>query len=586
MSIKNTLNRISIVISIFKIYKWASILLLFLMISSSFFEMIGLGMILPLLEVIINPNNAESASLIILQPILQFFPEYYKLLVLCSMLIIFYLLKNILLILKNGYSYHFIFRYRQLWSNEIMKKYIKADYSYLLSQKQGKLVNNLIIEPEKSAHLLRYFIEFISKIVTCIFLTNLMLIADWKITIFLMIISMFIFIVLRKTTYRYSISVGEKRVALSQDLTSIGAENISGVRQIKTFSVEHQKSKLFAETLKRYLKMLLKFQVLKVLPKPIAESIVIVGIGGGLVYLTYLRQIPINEMLPTIGLIIMVSQKLFPIASELFSDRMKILNYVPSLKLTNDIYHSIIKEEDLNLGKPVRHLEGDIIFKNIGFQYSKSKTLFENLNFVIQNNKVTAIMGSSGEGKSTLVDLLFGLYRPKRGKILVNHMDLEDINLVSWRKLIGYVTQDVFLFNSTIRENILIGNMDATDEEMISAVEKANAKDFIEELPRGYDTVIGDRGLILSGGQRQRIAIARVLIRDPEIIIFDEATSAVDSETEKLIQECIIELSKSKTVIIISHRESTVQNADIIYNLEKGRILEASVADKTRNFIN
>ncbi len=570
----NISNKIATIFSIFKIYKWSALFLLFLMLSSSFFESLGLGMILPILELITNPENTDATSVRLLNPILKYFSEYYKFLVVSVIMIIFIVLKNILIILKSGFSVHFTYRYRKLWANEIMNKYIRSDYSYLISQKQGTLINNLIIETESSAQLMKSLIEFISKIVLCLFLYGLMLMSSLKITLFITLIALLIFFILRNITFRYSLNVGKKRVALSQQITTSAAENISGVRQIKTFSVEEQKLQLFSKLLKEFLSILLKFRILHSLPKPFAESIVVTGIVGGLVYLKYLTQIPIVQMLPLIALFVVISQRLFPNASQLFSDRMTILNLVPSLKLTNDLYQKTIEQEDIEKGIEIKHLKENIIFDNVQFDYNKSVKLFEGINLAIPKGKITAIIGSSGEGKSTIVDLLFGLFKPKKGKIIINDKDLQDLKLKSWRQLTGYVSQDVFLFNSTIRENILIGKPDATEQEIRAAAIQANADDFIKILPEGYDTIIGDRGLKLSGGQRQRIAIARVLVRDPELIIFDEATSAVDSETEQMIQKCIIDLSKTKTIIIISHRESTIQNADIVYTLENGVITQ------------
>jgi len=565
-------NKLTILFSIFKIYKWSALFLFFLMIASSFAESLGLGMILPLLELITNPNNTNSTSVRLLNPILKYFSEYYQIMVICIMIIISIVLKNILIVLKNGFSHNFAYRYQKLWASEIMKKYLRSEYSFLISQQQGTLINNVIIEPDNSAVLLRKLLEFSSKVILCAFLYALMLIASLKITLFISVISFFIFIILRKTTYQYSIDAGKKRVSLSQQITAVAAENISGVRQIKTFSVENQKSQLFSKLMHKYFSILLKFKIIQNLPKPIGESIVVFGIVAGLIYLKYVAQTSLTEMLPVIGLFIIISQKLFPVASQLFADRMNILNFVPSLMLIIKIFKKSLKKEELEKGYVIRNLKENIIFGDVHFSYIKSNKLFQGVNLEIPKGKITAIIGSSGEGKSTIVDLLFGLFKPQKGKILINNLDLNDIQLKSWRQLTGYVSQDVFLFNSSVKENILIGKPESTDREIKEASIKADADEFIKKLPQGYDTIIGDRGLKLSGGQRQRIAIARVLIRDPEIIIFDEATSAVDSETEQMIQECIIELSQSKTIIIISHRESTIQNADIVYTLENGVI--------------
>lgn len=181
---------------------------------------------------------------------------------------------------------------------------------------------------------------------------------------------------------------------------------------------------------------------------------------------------------------------------------------------------------------------------------------------------MTALVGVSGSGKSTMADLLMGLLTPQSGKIAVNHRDLREFSLASWREKVGYVCQDPFLFNMTLRENILMGKPDATEEEMVSAAKMANIHDFIIGLPEAYDTVIGDRGVKLSGGQRQRIVIARSVIRNPQLFIFDEATSALDSESEAAVRRSIEKLAEKKTIIVIAHRDSTIEKADVIFDLD------------------
>jgi len=191
---------------------------------------------------------------------------------------------------------------------------------------------------------------------------------------------------------------------------------------------------------------------------------------------------------------------------------------------------------------------------------------------IIGKGQVTALIGNSGAGKSTLLDLLSGFYNNYDGQIMVGDKELRDMDLQSWRSLVGFVSQDVFIFNTTVRENILLGNSQATEEEVIEAAREAGAYGFITALPKGFDTVLGDRGMGISGGERQRIAIARALVRDPEFLIFDEATSALDKEAQKLIQEMISRMKGSKTILIIAHNSSFVSNADMVYNLKSGQI--------------
>jgi ABC-type multidrug transport system fused ATPase/permease subunit len=186
---------------------------------------------------------------------------------------------------------------------------------------------------------------------------------------------------------------------------------------------------------------------------------------------------------------------------------------------------------------------------------------------VIPKGKMTAVIGPSGIGKTTIADLVIGLLEPTTGEIVVNGRSLQEYNLRSWRNRLGYVSQDTVIFNTSVKENIRIGKIDAGDEEIENAAKGAAIFDFVMSLPRGFQTEVGDRGVKLSGGQRQRIAIARAILRDPDLYIFDEATSALDHESERLIQKSIEEVGQDKTVLVIAHRLSTIENADVVYDV-------------------
>lgn len=226
-------------------------------------------------------------------------------------------------------------------------------------------------------------------------------------------------------------------------------------------------------------------------------------------------------------------------------------------------------------------LNDRIEFKNVRFQYAEGLPIvLENISFVVPRGKRVGIIGYSGSGKSTLAELLLRAYDPQAGDILIDQMNLKDFEIKSWRKAVGVVSQDTFLFHESIRYNIMFAHPGASEDMMIKAAKRAHAHEFIEALPQGYDTRVGDRGVLLSGGQRQRIAIARAILNEPEILIFDEATSALDSESEQYVQEALDDVSKEKTVITIAHRLSTVMNSDWIIVLDKGHIIEQGTSQQ------
>ena len=235
---------------------------------------------------------------------------------------------------------------------------------------------------------------------------------------------------------------------------------------------------------------------------------------------------------------------------------------------------------DLPDAKPLPRVIGEITFENVTFGYEKHHPVLYDINLHIRPGEMIGLVGPSGAGKSTLINLVCRFYDPTRGRILIDGHDLREVRMQDLRRHIGVVLQDTFLFPGTIRENIAYARPDATQEEIIAAAKAANAHDFIMRFPDGYDTWVGERGHRLSGGERQRIAIARAILRNPAILILDEATASVDTETERLIQEALERLVQNRTTIAIAHRLSTLRNADRIVVLERGRIVEMGTHDE------
>jgi ATP-binding cassette subfamily B protein/subfamily B ATP-binding cassette protein MsbA len=241
--------------------------------------------------------------------------------------------------------------------------------------------------------------------------------------------------------------------------------------------------------------------------------------------------------------------------------------------------NEILKDEDKDFarvgGRLFRSLQREIVLDHVSLQYvSGSAFALRNIDLTIPCGQKVALVGASGAGKSSIADLLVGLYDPTAGRILVDGVDLQDYDLSSWQQHLGVVSQDTFLFNASIASNIAYGSPDASREEIVRAAALAQAEGFIRALPEGFDTLIGERGYRLSGGQRQRLSLARALLRQPDVLILDEATSALDSHSERLVQEAIEQFEKGHTLLVIAHRLSTIVNADLICVMEHGEIRE------------
>lgn len=363
----------------------------------------------------------------------------------------------------------------------------------------------------------------------------------------------------------------EQLSALNGDLQEV----ISGIRVIRAFSMEDKESERFyhvnSDLSEKTFKTHFYHQIGPALTELSGSVVTMVFLGIG----AYLLEDPSFSKGMFIAFFLTLIFLMRPLK------QMSILvNLVQASAVASDRVFEILDREtdikDPSSPVPLGKIENTIEYKNVTYIYPNTdKYALKNINLTLVKGGTIAIVGSSGAGKSTLVDLLPRLIDPTEGSILWDGVDAKDLSLDNLRKRIGVVSQNIFLFNGSIKENIAYGRPDATEEEIRKAAEDAFASEFIESFEDGYDTLVGERGVMLSGGQRQRISIARTLLTNPEVLILDEATSALDTESERLIQQAFVRLYENKTVIIIAHRLSTVKIADTIYYLEDGEISES-----------
>ena len=356
--------------------------------------------------------------------------------------------------------------------------------------------------------------------------------------------------------------------------TSSALSFINGIRTVHASGTqEFERKRYYAATREVYQS---QFGLIKLssMVQPIVE-----GLGAtllvGMVVVSYgllisTGRLKAAELLTFLFVLIRTT----PLVSSLNGVRVTFISSQGSLGAVTDLLRRDDKPYFKDGKKQFTGLQRSIDFESVDFSYNPGEPVLHDITLSIKRGETTALVGSSGAGKTTLADLLPRFYDPTRGRVLVDGVDLRELKINSLRQKMAIVSQDTFIFNTTVRENIIYGVEDASDSDIYEAAQMANALAFIQDLPLGFETVLGDRGVRLSGGQRQRIAIARALLRNPEILILDEATSALDSVTENLIQESLEKLSKGRTVIAIAHRLSTISGADKVVVMEKGRIVE------------
>ena len=500
--------------------------------------------------------------------------------VLCIIILIIFLLKNVFLYLKNITLTIVQFRLITELRNKLYIHFHKLSLSFFNQHKSGELTSIVVNDVANMRQALtigfqRIFVEPINIIA----FTALLFIISWKlalIAITIIPLAGFVIVNISRSIRRKS-----RRTAVKiAGITNIITETLTSMRIVKAFAMEDYEVDRFSNETRNYYNLIFRRARLRSLAPPITETMgVIIGVA--------LLWVGGTEVLNAQGLtsedfirfILIMFSGLQPIRSlsNVFAEIQVGAASAERVFVILDIPPTIVDEFDAVI---IDTFENKILINDVSFKYESDDTVLKNISFEIEKGSSVALVGSSGSGKSTLADLIPQFYDVNQGAIEIDGQDIRHVTLNSLRRLMGIVTQETILFNDTIKANIAYGQKDVDDKQVIAAATAANALEFIEELPEGLDTVIGEKGVKLSGGQRQRLAIARAIMKNPPILILDEATSALDTESERLVQEALGTLMTDRTVLVIAHRLSTVTNADKIIVLEKGQIKEMGTHDE------
>ena len=365
----------------------------------------------------------------------------------------------------------------------------------------------------------------------------------------------------------------KERAKINAEVTGRLTESLGGVRVVKGYHAEQREHAVFSAGVERLLQNV--FKTLTATSLMSLTSSTLMGIVGAIVMFIGTRQIMAGKL--TLGEFFTYTMFLGYLAAPLFqvvSVGTQITEAVAGLERTREVLSETPEDEDPGRTVSLPPITGDVAFENVTFAYEKKKTVLHGISFHSKPGTVTALVGSSGSGKSTIIGLVAAFHKPNTGKVLVDGVDLATARLESYRTQLGMVLQDSFLFDGSIRENVAFAKPDATEEEILRACQIARVDEFAEKFELKYDTIIGERGVKLSGGQRQRVSIARAILANPRILILDEATSSLDSESEALIQTGLSFLMQDRTTFVIAHRLSTIRRAEQILVVEEGNIVE------------
>ena len=442
--------------------------------------------------------------------------------------------------------------------------------------RSGEIISTLTNELQRVSHALGVVTTVIAKGFLLLAYAAFMIYVSWELSLIVLFFFALLSVLLSRLI-RLIRKSGARVTRAYGRFTSAASEFVNGIRTVSAFNMQpHERGRMQGHT-NELAAAIIQTSKRELLVTPLSQTVV----GTVLIVVVVLAmQFYVLPGVLDVALLlafVFALLRLIPTVNMLNQQR----GQWASLHAALENVENMLRREDkpyLKDGSRVaRSLRDAIVFEGVSFCYEPGEFVLKNINLRIERGKTTALVGASGAGKTTLVDLIPRFYDPTEGRILMDGVDLSTLRISSLRQMIGIVSQDAYIFNDTVRANIAYGAPDAKENDIVQAAEQANALEFISELPQGFETVMGDRGVRLSGGQRQRLAIARALLSDPEILILDEATSALDSLSEKLVQRSLERLMQGRTVVAIAHRLSTVENADHVVVLEEGEIVEQGI---------
>ena len=464
--------------------------------------------------------------------------------------------------------------------NRLFEKFTSLPLSFYHRHRAGELISratNDVLVVNRSVNV--SFTNLARDPVMIVMFLGMALLLSWRLTLLSMIVlplSMTVIVRIGKTLRRYSHRQQERMA----DLTTRLQETISGIRIVKAFTNERRENARFRVESQRLFRELFKIARMQRLSSPLTEQLsVLVGLFvlwyGGRQVLTG------NALSPELFIMFLIA--IFSLAKPI-KELSQVNNAIQEGMAAAERVFAVLDHPVEIVERPdaetLQDVRGEIEMRGVDFAYDNGEPVLRGVDLKVAPGEVVALVGASGAGKSTLVDLIPRFYDATAGSVRVDGHDVRDLSLASLRGAMGLVTQEVILFNDTVRNNIAYGMPEVSDAEVEAAARAANAHEFIARMPEGYGTRVGDRGLKLSGGQRQRLSIARAILKNPPVLILDEATSALDTESEKLVQEAVDRLVQDRTTIVIAHRLSTIRDADRIYVLQEGRVAQIGTHDE------
>jgi len=547
-------------------------------------DVIGIGMIVPVVSLLISPQDSSSMWMvgIVEQGATRFGLDFNN----NAVVIVGLLILLVIMVVKNGImlaqnlllqrlaaSVEVSFRVR------MFERFMRATYDNVMSRGRGVTIEDLsrastgvVSSITVAAGLLNAIAQIITGTILLFYL------ASWTVLV-VAIPLLLVYRVFGPSLQGRSRELGIKLHDIRQRQSVAIVDFLDGIRVIKTGVVEDMASKRIESLMREHLPLYITSRVLPIIPAALYEVVGAILVTVLIICIVIMPELGLT--LAELAALVVLIRRLLPTVSSLNQNMINLNHQVRVVQVADNTLNKMPVEDSggilLDSTKTIDKIE----MKNVSFSYiERNNTLvLDNVNLTLRRGQVTALVGQTGSGKSTIADLIIRLYDPNTGSIVVDDTDLRKIDLSAWRKRVGFVGQDPYLFHTTLKNNITLWDPTINDTEIERAMHTAQLTDFLSSLPDGYETLVGDRGLKLSGGQRQRVAIARAILNQPDVLIFDEATSSLDNLTEKEVHDAISKLREGATVLVIAHRLTTVSDANVVVVLDQGNIVEQGHPD-------
>lgn len=562
--------------------KWKLALLLGAIVIGSFLELLAVMVFMPYIEILQASSSVQKKwYLKMVYDLLGFQSVKQFMLMLTVAIIVIYVVKNVYLILEKSYIFRFSYNMQMKISIRLLSAYMKEPYTFHLNNNIAILQRSLQEDTSRFMQVILYSLELGAELVVCLVLVVYLMIVSKSITIIVLgfmmvIVGGFLFI-----SRKYSRRLGLENQGYQGKIFQWMNQALGGVKEIKILEREKYFTDEYRKYWEKYARGLRVARTISILPKYTVEAVAMTGMLIAIMVKLLFGEADMYYYVSQLAAFAVAAIRLMPSVGRINEHATNALYAFPSVEL---VYHDLmeieayIEKQDEEQRDPDWRLRDCIRVQEVSYRYPNTEEwVLENVNFSIRKGTTVAFVGSTGSGKTTMVDIILGLLTPQKGTIMADGINVHE-KAKTFHAQVGYIPQTIYLSDDSIRNNIAFGvRQEKIDEEaVLAALEKAQLKEFVDSLPQGLDTFVGDRGVRLSGGQRQRIGIARALYHDPEILVLDEATSALDNETEAAVMEAIDNLQGMKTMIIIAHRLTTIRNVDVIYEVADGKVLEKS----------